>query len=650
VFADDVAEESFAANSASAVGSSELAPVGDAEGSVPAAVGGRKGSSRSSRHRAEDDAEYASSSAAPLLPSTSPKTSYEAAEAAIHEHLAMDAQTAHDVSRRVSQSERFHQARLKDLVGDDDLLLKVYDRSVDDPNMDEEDREVKVMRAEERKARIRLDGTTGAGHDGQLSGVKISDSDRIALHSSQESLEESEIAAVSKDNAVTADMLTAEQKHLLWEDRKRTYSIVHRKMLLALESHHSEMDKLFLLMELHDIIIQKRLRMRCEVYEDILATAFTALTGPEHYTSNNRSTVTMLEELWVMYNYCVDSGTDPSPKLIQNMMRILSLCATTNPDVEAKAHRLMLDSDRFKLIPKTTALSTYFAVCARNNAMHIAVSRLVDAKSRLEVTPTATMVYTIMNGFRLNKRADDGIRFLTTVSNTPITKELFSEVIHTAKESSNPLSAFTFYRSMRQSSLRPDVRVMTSLIIAMEVAGDYTDAKFVLSEIMAHRVKLENDQLNRLLLALQHGGNEAEFCKLFASMSRTGKALYTERFDPNYVALAKKYAARMAENERKNNNIPTSSSSKSASRRSSSSDSKQTTRSNGGGGGRTSFRPSFDAAHVSRIKAPTSSEGNVTRSSANATTRRPANAGYGGRGDAEREVWRGSHGDAEERA
>lgn len=475
----------------------------------------------------------------------SPATNYEEVETAILDHLDRDAATSTSITHRVSREGRFEEARLKYTVTDDDPVMKIMQRSVGD----EDENEARISRAQAKKDRIRVAGTTGTGLGStNASGFLLSSEPTISLTSSQIDAERAEMEAAAAPT-VSIDQLSREQKQLLWNDRKETYSIVHRKMLIALESHHSEMDKTLLLMELHDVLIKQRLRLRPEVYVDILATAFVALTGPEHYTNNNRNRITLLEELWVMYQYCIDSGSDPTPKLIQNMMRILSLSRVADMNVETKAHRLMLDSDRFKLIPTNLCLSTYFLVCGINNAMHLAVARLVDCKTRLEVIVTTDMVKNIMEGFRRNNRCDDGLKFLTTVSNVPVTSSLLSTIVHTARGSSNPLSSFTFYKSLRQTDIKPDGRIINSLLQAQEVADDYSNTRFILSEMMRHRVRLETDPLNRMLIALEKAGLQTDFAKLFTTMRRHGKTIYLERFGTEVMQVALAFETRLKKSE-----------------------------------------------------------------------------------------------------
>ena len=490
-------------------------------------------------------------------------STYEEAEAAILAKIDghMDPAAVAAISNRVSQTARGAAARAKIAITDDDPLLKIYDTSRGDNNPtgeDEELRELRATRDEAKRDRIRLEGTTGAGLAGEsataaAAGAHISASDRIPIHEGQsmESVTAAE-AAEAAGPTVTAEMLSPEQRELLWEDRKRTYGVIHRKLLIALESHASAMDKLLLLMELHDLVVRRRLLLRADIYTDIFATAFTALAGPDHYASNNRKKITMLDELWVMYTYALDSGVDPTSKMIRNVMRILSLSATTDADVEAKAHKLMLDSDKFKLIPSPTTLSAYYTVCGTNNAMHIAVARLADAKARLEVFPNTDAVRAIINGFRRNGQPDKGLSFLSTVSNVPVTMPLWAEVVHTAKESSNPLSALTFYRALQQTELRPDARILSSLLVAMERAEDYSEAKYVLSEVMKHRVRLKQHELNRLLRSLElNGGLDREFCRLFATMEKTGTKIFYERYSPALVAKARAFAVSAAAAEKK---------------------------------------------------------------------------------------------------
>lgn len=356
-------------------------------------------------------------------------------------------------------------------------------------------------------------------------------SDGVGLRGSQETVSATRAAPPAPE-------LSAEQRYLVWQDRKNKYSALHRKILITLESHHTLMDKALLLLELHDIVIRNRIRLRADMYEDIF---FAMKLAVPYYNLDLKmkpvNSTTMLTEGWTMYRYALDSGTNPTPHMLEKMMSFLNTTRVVSADIESKAHQVMLDVDKYKLRPTAHFLNQYYHICTRNNATHIAVMKLVEAKKKHEIPPSHNDVALILQGFRAEGRADDGLKFLSNISTITVSSSLLEAIVHVARDSKNPISAFTFYKSMAPAGFRPGHRIIGSLLQVQEATNNFTNTLFLLEEVVKYKVQLIELHINMLLVALTRIRAKKEFSKLVATMHAHGKNIHTEKFPPAYREL-----------------------------------------------------------------------------------------------------------------
>lgn len=283
-----------------------------------------------------------------------------------------------------------------------------------------------------------------------------------------------------------------------------------------------------------------------------------------------------VEHVWEMYRYLVDSGTDPSPRTFQYVMGLLehasvalalarsplsragssSLPVSDADDsraphrrrgrraglslVEAKAHSLMMDIDRFHLTPTEYTINSYIAVCEACDVMHLAVARVTDYHARQERQPTPGVYARLLTGLVRCGHYDDAIAVVTTMQNVGMTTYLLNAVLQAARHSRDPRSAFTFYRATffaparplqrsaersddtrrsaprhnaatRQGSparrmaagLTPSLVTFSILAEVMQETHDYAELSFLLAEMRHYRVKGNGMLLNKLLRMMQ---------------------------------------------------------------------------------------------------------------------------------------------------
>lgn len=224
-----------------------------------------------------------------------------------------------------------------------------------------------------------------------------------------------------------------------------------------------------------------------------------------------------MQEWWKMYRYMVDSGTNPTPRILQHVMGLLEqrarwrlgtgkgkrkvpspTGATTSaamaplpPPVpglailEAKAHSLMLDADRFHFSPTTYTVNSYIFLCQVCGVMHLALARVCDLWKRWQTQPTSATYAMLLHGFLHQRLPSTGsppsptmkedtttsaaLSVLTSMQSTPITIGLLQEILQVLRYSPDPLSAFTVYKSVmsrrtREGLERPSAAAAAGLI------------------------------------------------------------------------------------------------------------------------------------------------------------------------------------------
>lgn len=267
-----------------------------------------------------------------------------------------------------------------------------------------------------------------------------------------------------------------------------------------------------------------------------------------------------MEHVWEMYRYMVDSGTDPTARTLQYVMGLLEHASvahavsratpassnlpseTPTPSrrarssglllVEAKAHSLMMDADRFHLTPSEYTINSYVGICEACDVMHLATARVTDYQTRHERQPAAGMYARLITGLVRCGHHEDAMAVVTTMQNVPVSVYLLNAVLQTARRSRDPASAFTFYRSLffspssplrvdgkrtegprrsdppTRSSIRlvPSLVTFSILVEVMQVIHSCAELDFLLAEMQHYRVKGNGMLLNKLLKLMEESG------------------------------------------------------------------------------------------------------------------------------------------------
>jgi hypothetical protein len=420
--------------------------------------------------------------------------------------------------------------------------------------------------------------------------------------------------------------LNRSQREAIFDARKQLYQASLRQIVIVLQSHLTPLEKCHRLVLLHDkVVVKNRLRLRADTYEEIFHTFYavsmlgrsdvevtTSLHGVSSATAGQQTlefspargggsadddsvarnihtqTSPFLHPVWTMYRYMIDSGTNPTPRIVQHVMGMLSRVRRRNVDIEARAHSLTMDCDRFKFPPTEFTVVDYCRVCTINNAMHLAVARVTDLYTRHEKAPSANVASTLLNGLTVNGHHDKAMAFLATMQNVPITPSLLHSTLQAGRYSQDPSSAFTFYRSLRGSGIRPTHHTISILVEAATLMSDaaklisekhsavqrelqyrgsfesrqslqqlqrdlekkqeklrHAVVQVILKDLIKFKVRVNHRVLNKLLKLLVDVNHRTAFVALCSALiKRQGsRAVFKEQFPDDWVTAADTSAA-----------------------------------------------------------------------------------------------------------
>jgi len=374
--------------------------------------------------------------------------------------------------------------------------------------------------------------------------------------------------------------LSRQQEALVWEARCHQYRASLKRIVVTLESHAAPIEKCHRLIHLHEeLVIQNRLRLRSDTYEEIFHVFYVVANSGALGTAGTDSQVTPAEEteadlqraihaqtapflhpLWTMYRYMIDSGTEPTQRIIQHVMGVLARVQSRNIDIEARAHSLMLDCDRRGFPPSDFTLSSYADVCSVNGMMHLAVARAVDVRTRYE-TPLSAGVYTkLLTGLLRNGNTSEAQTLVSTMNGTALTPQLLNAALNSARLSKDPTSALTMYRSVQGSGIRPSIHTISILLqVLVEERQAETverdDSKvekestvrqrrreklrrhlpWILQEMKRYRIRGDAHILNRILSCYVELQERRQFEALCTAMQRRNIRIFTERYPRSWV-------------------------------------------------------------------------------------------------------------------
>lgn len=213
--------------------------------------------------------------------------------------------------------------------------------------------------------------------------------------------------------------------------------------------------------------------------------------------------VPFFEDMRLLYARQKASFAAPTPLTVEYLMTACSAVTEPNRSVFHLANRLLLDCDKFVVLPTRTAYAAFFAVCRANNAVvPFAVARLKDAVTALHVSLDAPMATELLRGLNEGGYVEEAVALLARLEGVPLTTPLLNASLETLLLSREARSCFSAYESVRAASLKPDADTYTLLLLACEQSGDWGRVTRVLAEMQQRKVRGNAQTLNLLLKGL----------------------------------------------------------------------------------------------------------------------------------------------------
>ncbi|KPA75357.1 putative mitochondrial hypothetical protein [Leptomonas pyrrhocoris] len=249
------------------------------------------------------------------------------------------------------------------------------------------------------------------------------------------------------------------------------------------------------------------------------ASYLKRLNGPPGATENSAATpqlaagpraasplaaqdVVFLSDMRLLYTHQKRCFVCPTPLLLEHLMVALSVVAEPSTPAFHLANRLLLDADRFVLLPTRTTYTAFLKVCQVNNAMQFALARYTDALQALQLPVDAPMLTALLKGLNESGYVEEAVALLARVAHVPVSTPLLNASLETLLLSDQALSCFSLFDSMSDSPTKPDAATYTLLLLACEKSGQWKRVTAILSDMQQRRVRGDARTLNLLLKGL----------------------------------------------------------------------------------------------------------------------------------------------------
>ena len=172
------------------------------------------------------------------------------------------------------------------------------------------------------------------------------------------------------------------------------------------------------------------------------------------------------------------------------------------------AHRLLLDCDKYHVLPTRTTLTHYFALCAHFGDMDAAVRRLIDVQESLAISPNAAMFEAVLRGLVKCGLVDEAVGLLARITETQMTVQLLNASMEVLLLSADPQACHAAYSSIqnangqRSASVIPNADTFSLLLLSCEKMDDWSVAPKLLQHMQEYGVRGDANCLNLMLKGL----------------------------------------------------------------------------------------------------------------------------------------------------
>ncbi|AYU78334.1 KRIPP3 / mt-LAF26 / mitoribosomal LSU assembly factor 26 [Leishmania donovani] len=212
--------------------------------------------------------------------------------------------------------------------------------------------------------------------------------------------------------------------------------------------------------------------------------------------------VPFLDDMRRLYTHQKRCFISPTPLSLEHLMTTLSVITAPSTTAFHLANRLLLDADKFVLLPTRTTYTAYFTVCHVNNAMQFAMARYTDAVQALQLPVDAPMLTALLKGLNESGYVEEAVSLLSRMGHVAVSTPLLNASLETLLLSEQALACFSLYDAMRGSSVKPNAETYTLLLLACEKSQQWRRVTAILAEMQRRRVRGNEQTLNLLLKGL----------------------------------------------------------------------------------------------------------------------------------------------------
>lgn len=216
-----------------------------------------------------------------------------------------------------------------------------------------------------------------------------------------------------------------------------------------------------------------------------------------------RWTVPFLDDMRQLYSHQKGCFVAPTALTMEHLMVTVSAVTVPSRNLCHLAHRILLDCDRYVVLPTRSTYAAYFSICRVNDAMPLAVARLKDAVQDLGVSIDAAMAVEILKGLNEGGFVEEALALLARLERVPMTTPLLATSLEILLLSKQPLACFSTFDAMRSAKLRLSADIYTLLLLACEQSGQWGRVTFILADMQRRRIKGNTACLNLLLKGLR---------------------------------------------------------------------------------------------------------------------------------------------------
>lgn len=249
-----------------------------------------------------------------------------------------------------------------------------------------------------------------------------------------------------------------------------------------------------------------------------LASSSSVKSSPALDGAGTLHSIPFLGDMRRLYAYQKQHFVSPTPLLLEHLMATTSAATVPHSDSFHLANRLLLDADRYVVLPTRATYTCFFTICQLHHAMVFALARFKDAVVQLDVSADAAMLTALLKGLNHCGHVDEAVALLSRIKEVGMTTPLMNAALETLLLSSRASSCFSLHQAMRDADVKADADTYTLLLLACEKTGQWSRVTAVLADMQRRRVRGNRQTLNLLLKGLLQERLSSYAVQLYGTM------------------------------------------------------------------------------------------------------------------------------------